>query len=112
LLDEVYKMGRENVITSITRGGTVWVPQFAVALDEEKCIGCGRCFKVCPRDVLEIVQRALDDIDPDDDDHDEEDDADNLYMRLANPMDCIGCEACSRVCPKKCFTHSPQPLAA
>jgi Nif-specific ferredoxin III len=25
------------------------------ALDEEKCIGRGRCFKVCPRGVLELV---------------------------------------------------------
>ncbi len=31
---------------------------------------------------------------------------------LGKAMDCIGCEACSRVCPKKCFTHSPMPLAA
>jgi Nif-specific ferredoxin III len=66
---------------------------------------------VCPRDVLEIVQRAIDDVDLDDDDEDE-DDGDNSYMRLANPLDCIGCEACSRVCPKKCFTHAPQALAA
>ena len=109
-------MAMENII-GLTRGGTQWVPQFAIELDEEKCIGCGRCFKVCPRAVLEIVQRALDvsagDDDDDDDDGDMDgDDSDNSYMRLANAMDCIGCEACSRVCPKKCFTHAPLPLAA
>jgi formate hydrogenlyase subunit 6/NADH:ubiquinone oxidoreductase subunit I len=62
-----------------------------------------------------MVQRALDEIDldeEDDDDFDDEDDSDNSYMRLANPLDCIGCEACSRVCPRNCFTHAPQPLAA
>ncbi len=56
-------MGAEPIITGITRGGTPWVPQFVTALDESKCIGCGRCFKVCPRDVLTIVQRAIDDVD-------------------------------------------------
>jgi Nif-specific ferredoxin III len=104
-----------EVLTSLTRGGEVWTPQFVIELDEGKCIGCGRCFKVCPRDVLEIVQRAMDDVDfddMDDDDDYDDDDSDNSYMVLANAMDCIGCEACSRVCPKKCFTHSPMPLAA
>ncbi|MCC8999429.1 MAG: ferredoxin III, nif-specific [Candidatus Contendobacter sp.] len=105
-------MGAEQVITGLTRGGTPWVAQFVTALDEGKCIGCGRCFKVCPRDVLTIVQRAVDDVDLDDDDDDDDDDSDNSFMTLANAMDCIGCEACSRVCPKACFTHSPMALAA
>jgi len=105
-------MGAEPIITGITRGGTSWTPQFVTALNEEKCIGCGRCFKVCPRDVLTIVQRAIDDVDLDDDDDDDDDDSDNSFMTLSNPMDCIGCEACSRVCPKACFTHESLPLAA
>ncbi len=104
----------ETTIVGLTRGGVHWVPQFAIELDEAKCIGCGRCFKVCPRDVLEMVQRGVDDIqlDSDDDDDLDEDDGDNSYMRLANSLDCIGCEACSRVCPKKCFVHAPMPMAA
>ena len=105
-------MGAEPIITGITRGGTSWTPQFVTALNEEKCIGCGRCFKVCPRDVLTIVQRAIDDVDLDDDDDDDDDDSDNSFMTLSNPMDCIGCEACSRVCPKACFTHEALPVAA
>ena len=80
---------------------------------QHKCIGCGRCFKVCPRDVLTIVQRALDDVDlDDDDDDDDDDDSDNSFMTLSNALDCIGCEACSRVCPKACFTHESLPVAA
>ena len=106
-------MGAEPIITGIIRGGTTWTPQFVTALNEEKCIGCGRCFKVCPRDVLTIVQRAIDDVElDDDDDDDDDDDSDNSFMTLSNPMDCIGCEACSRVCPKACFTHEALPLAA
>ena len=26
-------------------------------IDLSKCIGCGRCFKVCPRDVFDLVER-------------------------------------------------------
>ncbi len=106
-------MGAEPNITGLTRGGTPWIPLFVTALDEHKCIGCGRCFKVCPRDVLTIVQRALDDVDlDDDDDDDDDDDSDNSFMTLSNALDCIGCEACSRVCPKACFTHESLPVAA
>ena len=36
---------------AVTRGGTPWTPQFVEAIDSKVCIGCGRCFKVCPRDV-------------------------------------------------------------
>ncbi len=105
-------MRAEPNITGLTRGGTAWIPQFVTALDEQKCIGCGRCFKVCPRDVLTIVQRAIDDVDLDDDDDDDDDDSDNSFMTLSNALDCIGCEACSRVCPKACFTHESLPVAA
>ncbi|MGK7885225.1 MAG: 4Fe-4S binding protein, partial [Crocosphaera sp.] len=28
---------------------------------------------------------------------------------VANKDNCIGCEACARICPKKCYTHSPLP---
>jgi NAD-dependent dihydropyrimidine dehydrogenase PreA subunit len=28
-------------------------------------------------------------------------------MTIAHPENCIGCEACSRICPKKCYTHAP-----
>ena len=35
--------------------GETWTPTFVQSIDEEKCIGCGRCFKVCPRGVLAMV---------------------------------------------------------
>ena len=35
--------------------GAEWTPTFVQELNEDKCIGCGRCFKVCPRGVLELV---------------------------------------------------------
>ncbi len=104
-------------ITGITRGGTEWVPAFIVDLNQSNCIGCGRCFKTCPRDVFELIDREdLDDVDDDDYDDDDYDDGfdddTSMVMSLKNPMDCIGCEACSRVCPKKCMSHEPQPAVA
>ena len=38
--------------------------------------------------------------------------SDNIMVDLKNLMDCIGCESCSRVCPKGCLSHEPQALAA
>ncbi|MEJ2645704.1 MAG: ferredoxin III, nif-specific [Gammaproteobacteria bacterium] len=95
-------------ITGITRGGIEWTPAFVIELNQATCIGCGRCFKVCPRSVFELVERE--DEDEDDDDGFSDDTA--MVMTLVNPADCIGCEACSKVCPRKCHTHAPQPAAA
>lgn len=92
-------------ITGLTRGGTPWTAQFVLELDGAKCIGCGRCYKVCPRNVFDLVERE--------DDMDEDLDDDNMMvMTLADALDCIGCGACGRVCPKDCHTHGPSPVAA
>ncbi|WP_219725593.1 ferredoxin III, nif-specific [Vibrio diazotrophicus] len=76
-----------------TQGGDEWVPQFIQAIDKQNCIGCGRCYKVCSRDVFDLVENE---------DIDEDDDEVMMVMTLKNAADCIGCEACSKVCPKNC----------
>jgi Nif-specific ferredoxin III len=91
-------------ITGLTRGGAAWTPSFLIKLDQQTCIGCGRCYKVCPRDVFDLVEREADDDSYDDD----EDNA--MVMSIANALDCIGCGSCSRVCPKQCHTHQPLSL--
>jgi Nif-specific ferredoxin III len=101
-----------QTITGLTAGGALWTPAFVQAIAQERCIGCGRCFKVCPRDVFDLVDRADILADDDIDDYDDLDDDNAQVMNIANALDCIGCEACSRVCPKDCFTHSTLPLAA
>ena len=87
--------------------GASWTPTFVQHLDQEKCIGCGRCYKVCPRGVLALVginedgERIALDLDEDDDDEYEK-----KVMTIAHQELCIGCTACSRICPKKCYTHA------
>ncbi len=108
----------QDMIVGLTRGGAVWTPAFVSALDQHKCIGCGRCFKVCPREVFELVDREdVDGLDAADDDWDDDDedgfsDDTSMVMSLKNLLDCVGCQACSKVCPKKCLSHEPQPAAA
>ncbi|HYN58167.1 MAG TPA: ferredoxin III, nif-specific [Rubrivivax sp.] len=88
--------------------GQTWIPSFVQSLDEGKCIGCGRCFKVCARGVLELVgltdegERIHVDLEADDDEEYEK-----KVMTIAHGELCIGCTACSRICPKKCYTHAP-----
>jgi len=87
-----------NTFSVTLPSGATWTPTFVAALDEEKCIGCGRCFKVCPRDVLTLQDRGDDEVDDDWDDEDAK-----AMMVVHNAMDCIGCGACGRTCPKGCF---------
>jgi Nif-specific ferredoxin III len=94
------------MVTGRTRGGREWTPQFIDALDARKCIGCGRCYKVCPRDVFALADRAS--VLQDDEDFDDDDD-ELQVMTIQDALDCIGCMACMRVCPKQC--HSHQALA-
>lgn len=100
-------------VTGTTFGGSVWTPAYVTDLNQRTCIGCGRCFKVCPRDVFDLIGReeALGDEEFDDDYGDFEDDDNTMVMSLKNANDCIGCEACSRVCPKSCFTHQHKQAA-
>ena len=95
-----------DAYTALTRGGGSWTPTFVTGLNQKTCIGCGRCYKVCPRDVFELVDREEDELD-------EDLDEDQMsVMSLKDVMDCIGCGACSRVCPKQCHTHQALPVAA
>lgn len=81
-------------IRSLTKGGQAWVPRFIDCINQSKCIGCGRCYKVCGREVFELVE------------FEDEDDMLSQRMSVGNAGDCIGCQACLRVCTKKCQVFS------
>jgi Nif-specific ferredoxin III len=91
-------------MTAVTRDGRTYTPEFLDAIDAENCIGCGRCFKVCGRDVMRLVGVDEDGtvVELDDEDDDE---IERMIMVLADPGACVGCGACARVCAKGCQTH-------
>jgi Nif-specific ferredoxin III len=97
-----------STFTVTLPSGLEWTPQFIDAIDEEKCIGCGRCFKVCLQGVLRL--RGVDEdgalVDEDDDDAEYE----RKVMTVAAPQACIGCRACSTVCSRRCLSHAPAPV--
>ncbi|MFZ1882214.1 MAG: ferredoxin III, nif-specific [Rhodoplanes sp.] len=86
-----------------TRDGTPWEPSYLTEISGEKCIGCGRCYKVCARDVMILMA-----VNEDDElvacDEDDDEEFERKLMVLTNPGNCIGCGACARVCPKDCQT--------
>lgn len=98
---------------SATRDGRAWQPAFLIAINEATCIGCGRCFKVCGRDVMKLKgvtdEGELVEIEVTVDDDDDDDEIARKVMVLSDAGACIGCGACARVCPKKCQTHAAAP---
>lgn len=94
-------------LTSLNRGGKTWIPQFVQEINQNKCIGCGRCFKACGRDVL-LLKALNEEGEFVEDEEDEE--IERKVMTIANADYCIGCQACSRVCPKNCYTHAPNEM--
>jgi NAD-dependent dihydropyrimidine dehydrogenase PreA subunit len=58
---------------------------FRIEIDREQCDGCRLCTVFCPLDVLHIGtetnRRML------------------HYAAVENPLTCLGCEQCQRICP-------------
>ena len=93
-----------------TRDGSIWTPEYLTAIDPDTCIGCGRCYKVCSRDVMHLHGvnedgEVLGKVTEDDDDDDFDGELNRKIMVVDNAGACIGCSACARVCPKDCQTH-------
>jgi Nif-specific ferredoxin III len=92
----------ELAVQAVSRNGSVWEPSYLLGIDQDTCIGCGRCYKVCGQSVVSL-QGLTEDGEILSLDEDEE--IERKIMTVTNPGACIGCAACSRVCPKNCQTH-------
>jgi len=57
-----------------------------LALNADKCVGCGLCETVCPHGVFEMVERKV---------------------QLADKDACIECGACALNCPVKALEVNP-----
>jgi Nif-specific ferredoxin III len=86
-------------LTGLTKGGTPWTPTFVESIDDEKCIGCGRCFKSCARKVLGPMDLE-----------DEESESIRMVMTIVAGDNCIGCAGCGVGCPKKCFSFQAKEI--
>lgn len=90
-------------VSAQTRDGRDWEPEYLVSIDADSCIGCGRCYKVCGRNVMTL--KGINDegevVELDDDDEDIE----KRVMVMDDEGACVGCGACARVCPTNCQTH-------
>ncbi len=98
-------------MSTATRDGRAWTPDYLVSIDPKKCIGCGRCYKVCGRDVMTLkgISEEGDLIDLDDD---EDEEVEKKVMVMNDQGACIGCGACARVCPTNCQIHAPAAAQA
>jgi len=92
-------------VTGLTFGGKSWTPQFLKEITRETCLGCGRCFKACSRGVMALI--ALNEEGQVVDEDNDEDEIERKVMTIVNADDCIGCQACDRVCPKNCHVYAP-----
>ena len=54
-----------------------------LALDQEKCVGCGRCLEVCPHEVLALEQGKA---------------------RIVDLDGCMECGACAKNCPSEALS--------
>lgn len=51
----------------------------SIAINKQKCVGCGRCRNVCPGSLIKI------------------DESGKAYIKY--PKDCWGCTSCIKECP-------------
>ena len=58
-----------------------------LALDDAKCLGCGKCIEVCPHGVFALAAGKT-----------------GYTVRLANRDACMECGACALNCPAQALT--------
>ncbi|MBP1736775.1 MAG: fdx2 [Oscillospiraceae bacterium] len=58
-------------------------------VDSERCIGCGRCIRACPVDVIRL-------------------DVDTNKAKTIYPEDCMCCACCEDDCPVGAIYVSPE----
>lgn len=76
------KLGRSDCISQSAQ------PQVAF-INEDQCIGCAHCGKLCPTDAIMGAPKQI---------------------HFVFPQACIGCGACVDVCPTECLQMRSEPI--
>ena len=79
-------LAREVIALDTTRG--LHQPHRVAVIDEEICIGCGKCLRPCPTDAIIGT---------------------NKYMHTVVASLCTGCELCIPPCPVDCIRMEQNP---
>ncbi|WP_418446385.1 ATP-binding protein [Cloacibacillus evryensis] len=64
---------------------------FISAIETEKCVGCGKCRKICPIDAIGMTEEN------------------GVKKARVVPERCIGCGVCIKHCPTKALQLEPRP---
>ncbi len=59
--------------------------------NEHRCVSCGACTKVCPRDAIHIFRGCY---------------------ALVDTQACVGCKKCTKVCPADCIAILDREVSA
>jgi 2-oxoglutarate ferredoxin oxidoreductase subunit delta len=62
----------------------------AVVIDTDRCKGCNLCVVACPKKVLSLQGKEVND-------------RGYHFAYTCNPDECIGCTNCAVVCPDGCI---------
>ncbi|MBP1759261.1 MAG: hypothetical protein H6Q63_178 [Firmicutes bacterium] len=81
-----------EVIIYKTYGGLPWTPLYVESLDKDKCLGCGRCVKLCAQKCLGLES------------YEDDEGTERHVAVIANKDQCIGCKSCGSVCVRHCYT--------
>ena len=68
---------------------------YRIAIDRERCKGCGYCVEFCPRDVLTMS----DELNP----------KGYTLPAVTNEANCRGCDLCTLLCPEFAVTVTGPP---
>jgi 2-oxoglutarate ferredoxin oxidoreductase subunit delta len=60
-----------------------------IAIDPERCKGCGLCGKACPRARIKMSKTS---------------NRNGFFPAQADPLECTGCAQCAVVCPEAAIT--------
>jgi len=83
------------------RHGPIEYEIYMIGIDEALCVGCGKCFDICPTDVFQMVQRPEGSPRPDPLPGRPPVERLALVERSEN---CLYCQGCEGICPTTAIT--------